>query len=327
MAIRRGVDNFFKTHFDSNFDNSVFVYDTKRCNFLGWLLGKLKTYGVDINFADELADIHNVIKSDEITKLQNHIISETDDKEFKTMINHLIEDITKNKSIGDKEIMVQRYVNFRIVIPNQDQSSQLLPWHSDMLLGSGTGMRTIWMPMTKCFGENSLQVLTYEDSVKITEDVYSHDHSYETFTKLCEEKCTPLNMKPGEANLFTELHMHGNVPNTTDKTRVSFDFRILFHGEQFYKKIPGGYFRLMEDIDPLPHQVDPNKSFISYCENNSHLTKNIPIFLQRLLIKEYCKKYKINIKYQQVELNGLFGDPILKGIRRYRCFAPTGGSK
>jgi sporadic carbohydrate cluster protein (TIGR04323 family) len=95
---------------------------------------------------------------------------------------------------------------------------------------------------------------------------------------------------------------------------MSMDVRILFKNSQYYRKLPGGYFRLFEDLESNDSNIDNNKYFLSYSENNTKFTQNIPIHLQRLQIKEYCSKYDISFKFEQVELNGLFHAPVLQGL-------------
>ena len=60
---------------------------------------------------------------------------------------------------------------------------------------------------------------------------------------------TPVNLTPGQACLFSQANIHGNIPNETGVTRVSIDYRVLERGGQFHRKIPGGYFVINESTD------------------------------------------------------------------------------
>tara|TARA_B100000886_G_C20317774_1_gene446742 strand:- start:499 stop:894 length:396 start_codon:yes stop_codon:yes gene_type:complete len=53
------------------------------------------------------------------------------------------------------------------------------------------------------------------------------------------------------------------------------------------------------------------KKFISYVNNNSTYTKNIPQHLQRLAIKEFAAQKKFQLEYEYLEYNNMDHLPIL----------------
>jgi len=60
-----------------------------------------------------------------------------------------------------------------------------------------------------------------------------------------------------------------------------------------------------------------DRSIISYNENNTRMTRGIPIYLQRLAMRDYCLDRDIKFRYEQVELEGLYHCPILKGVLQH----------
>ena len=308
------IDDFYKNNFDKNFDNIILNYDLNKYPFQKWILKQLQNFGIKINSINEFTNLHNIIEPTILPKLSKYLIKATDQIEFKRMINKFLDEYIRINYPTGTEFMVQRYVNIRMVFPNQDKFGQVLIWHQGIWVGNGTGLRTIWLPMTEAYEGNTMQMIKAKKSKEITEMTCQSEWSHTKISKECEKHCFPVTLKPGQGHLFTQLYVHGNVPNRTEITRMSIDFRILFKDGQYYRKLPGGYFRLFEDLTSGIDEVNPNKYYLSYAENNTLFTKNIPIHLQRLQIKEYCIKYNISFKYEQVELNGLYHSPILQGM-------------
>ena len=58
--------------------------------------------------------------------------------------------------------------------------------------------------------------------------------------------CAAVGGEPGEAVLFNQEIIHGNVPNKTKQTRVSIDFRLVVKGGKIRRKLVGGYFDLLD---------------------------------------------------------------------------------
>lgn len=79
-------------------------------------------------------------------------------------------------------------------------------FHNDRRYGHPDGEITFWVPLTSAHGSNTLQLESAPGR---------GDHA-------------PVEAEPGVAVAFDAANLdHGNVVNTTDATRVSFDFRCL----------------------------------------------------------------------------------------------------
>ena len=50
-------------------------------------------------------------------------------------------------------------------------------------------------------------------------------------------------------------HIHGNVNNDTDITRVSMDVRVLIEGEPYHRKLPGDILDSLEIINLMYYKI------------------------------------------------------------------------
>ena len=153
-------------------------------------------------------------------------------------------------------------------------------------------------------------------TIDATEGLWGREKMQDEFM----EHAKPVNLNPGQACLFNQACIHGNIPNETGITRLSIDYRVLERDGQFHRKLPGGYFVVNEtgagDADNESDKYE-DRAAISYNENNTRMTQGIPIYLQRLAMRDYCLDKNIKFRYEQVELEGLKHCPILKGVLEY----------
>jgi len=105
----------------------------------------------------------------------------------------------------DDELLYQKYPGIRFCRPG---TKAVYMWHSD---GDShhkhpLGEINIFLPLTECFGNNSIWI----ESLPGLGDF------------------TPMNLKYGEFVMgYLNQCRHGNKDNDTDITRVSFDFRVM----------------------------------------------------------------------------------------------------
>ncbi len=241
-----------------------------------------------------LEQVHHSLNVTEILALARHCQSACGSMEFCDRVDAYFQDIVKaNTDI--REWMIQRYFTIRIVIPNQARNGRLLPFHQGIWVGNGLGLRTIWTPFTETYDTNSMYIASWDDSLSITQAVYKNRWKYDKIQALCLEKANPISLKPGEAFLFQQCHLHGNVNNTTDITRWSMDGRILPKGGHYHRKLPGGYFRFLNEREAYPVTEGQSKKWISYAGWNTNFSAGIPLPMQRTLINNYCQKLGIEI--------------------------------
>lgn len=104
----------------------------------------------------------------------------------------------------------QRPPSFRCHLPGGGTASS---FHrdGDPQYGITPGAINVWVPLTRVRGTNSLFVETAPGS----------------------QDLRPVELEPGQLLIFDAYHLlHGSHGNTTDSTRVSFDFRFLPHDRE-----------------------------------------------------------------------------------------------
>lgn len=299
------------TSVDSNyqgFDNETLEYDLNKFNIPDWV-SNILIENFNLPKGITLTDLHLYIKPEQIKEAQILLYKSFETQEFKSLIDSFCEqNITP--IVKFKEYLVQSIPNIRIVIPNQTTVHQRLQFHQGIWFGNGVGVRTIWIPITKTLNTNTMYVVDLERSRSITKSTISNQLPYEDFERLALETARPVNLSPGQCHLFSQEHLHGNVENTENVTRISIDMRILFKGQPCGRKLPGGYFRRLRNNPPFKHQTKSGKN-ITYAGWNSDYTRHIPLHFQRAVIANYCKQKSIKIIENVMEFDSLDWTPCL----------------
>ena len=102
-----------------------------------------------------------------------------------------------------EDLAVQRVPTFRVHRPGSVAVSE---FHKDSDYNHQPATLNYWLPLTRAYGTNSMWI---EDSP-----------GSDTFS--------PAVVEPGEVFRFDAVNnRHGNYPNDTDTSRVSFDFRAI----------------------------------------------------------------------------------------------------
>lgn len=288
-------------------DNQTANYNLQEHNWPDFWLNIAKE---KFPYIDSLEKIHDVCTPDQIVELGSYLQKATGGEEFINRIDSYYNSIVPNL-IDQEEYMIQRFFTVRIVIPNQAKAGRLLQFHKDEWTGNGLGILTLWTPITKCYGSNSMQILSCEDSDFITDECVQNKWSFDKIQSESLSKSFPVELEPGQAHLFQQHHIHGNVNNTTDISRWSMDGRILPKGGNYHRKLPGGYFRFIGE-KPDNRPVDSNKDYISYAGWNNSWSGGIPLPMQRGIINDYCKNNKIKINDYQFENEFLDWYPALE---------------
>ena len=124
---------------------------------------------------------------------------------------------------------------------------------------------------------------------------------------------SPVDLNIGQAHLFHQEILHGNVNNKTNITRMAIDWHVLVEGEEFGGRLPGGFFRLPNDIEykVIDHT---NDTCVGYIGNNTEYDRDIPLNLQRDALRTFCKTRNIPNNMMQVENEYLHWMPILEDL-------------
>jgi len=279
-----------------NFNNNVLDYDIKDFDLRTYVEKVIKEIFPDLK---ELEKIHEQVDASTLFKIQKHVEKSCDRVEFMEMVDKFIKKYV-SPLIDHQEYLIQRYGVLRAVIPNQLASGRLLSFHQGIWVGNGKGLRTIWTPITKCWGSNSMQMLDLEISRKLTKQCLDEKWDFERIQNESLKYSFPVELVPGQSWLFNQECIHGNVNNETDITRFSMDLRILLKDKPYHRKFPGGYFRLPGDyVKEEKYKGDEN--FVTYAGWNSKFSYSLPLPMQRAITDSYCKQKNINISDYQFE--------------------------
>lgn len=278
-----------------HWDNKTLDYDLDKYNFRQWAIGVIQEKFPKIV---ELEQIHAVLEPNQIVKLQMYVQNACSRKDFMEMFDAFVEEYIPSK-IENKNYMIQRQGTLRVVIPQQAKAGRRLQFHQGVFVGNGRGCRTIWTPLTKAEKTNTMWIINLEKSREITKKFLEEKWTLDKFEDICLQNARPVELNPGQSHLFFQEHLHGNVNNEEDYTRVSIDMRIMIEGEEFGRRLPGGFVRM-----PGDHKADESfdyagKHFITYAGWNSNFSRNIPLPMQRATIEKYCERF--NIKYSSYE--------------------------
>lgn len=278
-----------------HWNNATLEYDMSKYNFREWALSTIKEKFPQVQ---ELEKIHEVLKPNEVVRLQQHVQNACSRKDFMEMFDAFVAEHIPSK-IENKRYMIQRQGTLRVVIPQQTKVGRRLQFHQGIFVGNGRGCRTIWTPLTKAEKTNTMWIMDLEKSREVTKQFLKEKWDLDKFEDICIKNARPVELKPGQSHLFFQEHIHGNVNNEEGYTRVSIDMRILIEGEEFGRRLPGGFMRMPGDHKAGEQFDYEGKHFITYAGWNSVFTKNIPLPMQRSVIETYCKKY--NIQYSSYE--------------------------
>ena len=278
-----------------HWDNATLNYDLEKYNFRQWVIKVIQEKFPKVT---ELEKIHEVLLPNEVVKLQQHVQNACSRKDFMEMFDAFVEEHIPER-IENKRYMIQRQGTLRVVIPQQAKVGRRLHFHQGIFVGNGRGCRTIWTPLTKAEKSNTMWIMDLEKSREITKKFLAEKWELEKFEDTCIQNSKPVELEPGQSHLFFQEHIHGNINNEEGYTRVSMDMRILIEGEEYGRRLPGGFMRMPGDHTAGEEFDYTGKHFITYAGWNSKFTKNIPLPMQRGTIEKYCEKY--NIQYSSYE--------------------------
>jgi sporadic carbohydrate cluster 2OG-Fe(II) oxygenase len=224
------------------FDNKTLEYDLNKFPLPAIVLKTIQKFYPAVISLDT---IHEVVPLEDIQQLMSNTTQELLKGEFYDYYDKMVQENVVPK-LG-KDVLIQKFGNLRILVPDQDKIGAVLLYHQGRWVGNGLGLRTIWMPFTDCFESNTMQIMDLGISRDVTRESVRDKWSYEKLNDYCVENSWPITLKPGQAHMFFQEHIHGNIPNRTNKTRVSIDIRLLIKDGQPHRKWPGAYFRKLFD--------------------------------------------------------------------------------
>jgi hypothetical protein len=280
-----------------HWDNATAEYDLEKYNWPAWALSVVQEVAPEVT---ELETMHLVLEPSQLVRVSQYVQNACSRRDFMEKFDAYAAEIVRDR-IDGRRYLIQRQGTLRVVIPNQASVGRRLAFHQGIMVGNGRGCRTIWTPFTKCGGTNTMWIMDLDVSREITKRVLAEKWPLQQFEDVCIAESWPVTLVPGQAHLFMQEHIHGNVNNEEGYTRVSMDMRILLEGEEWGRRLPGGFFRLPGDYEVDAKMDYTGKKFITYAGWNSVFSKNIPLLMQRGVIEPYCKKHNISYNDYQFE--------------------------
>ena len=169
------------------FDAQIYDYDSDKYRFRDIILDSIQKYYPDVV---DLEYLHEVVPYKLVGDLVKKIGKDIADTDFYQRFDELIDE--KVIPLLSTDVLVQRFGNIRITVPNQDKVGTVLPFHQGKWVGNGLGLRTIWLPLTDSFESNSLQILDIEKSRWSTEGCLKENLDYQKFQHFCLNHCKPV---------------------------------------------------------------------------------------------------------------------------------------
>ncbi len=137
------------------------------------------------------------------------------------------------------ELAIQKKINLSIQLP--EDSSSLLPIHTDVWSGNSPFELVLWIPLVSVKKTKSMFILSPKQNkyyfqnlnkFKTAENIYTH----------ANKKLNWLNIRYGQGLIFSQNLLHGNVVNKEKTSRWSFNCRFKSLFSPYDLKKYGEYF-------------------------------------------------------------------------------------
>jgi sporadic carbohydrate cluster 2OG-Fe(II) oxygenase len=283
--------NYYDYDPDPRWDNKPLDYDTVEHNWSAWFLASVRELKPEL---PDLTLIHEYFKPSELIELRKHLEKLTNSKEFSQRLDKFFEAYVADL-VDDPEYLVQSTSGIRIVVPNQDHMGRLLAFHTGYWTGYNNVMGTVWIPLTKAWGSNTMQVVDWENSKLIMQEIHNNKLSLADIQKLSLQHAWPVEIEVGQCWLFNQGHVHGNINNETGITRVSFDARWALPGYDLGPRRAGSFYRLQG----THATVNPDKlakgPWIAFVDQNSKFIGETPHFMIREFLLGKANSLGLNV--------------------------------
>jgi len=289
-----------------NFQNKTLDYNLEKYPWHEWIRKTIKELYPEV---DDLSKMHEVISPEQARKACDYVQKSFLNIHYQKKFEEFAEEYGA-PLIGKTEYLIKRQPTLNLVMPDQAKKHRRLPFHQGIWYNNGTGMRTIWMPLTSAYGTNSMYIVDHDTSKQISQQTIENLYTQEEFEELCMKEARAVELEPGQAHLFHQEHLHGNINNTTGQTRLAIDWHLLPKGLSHGRRLPGGFFKLPGDYNQTEDL--PQGRYVAYVGNNTKFDNQIPLHYQRNLIDQYCNDNNIQHTGYQFENEHLHWMPILE---------------
>jgi hypothetical protein len=249
-----------------------------------------------------LLDLHKFAKPDDLDPIYASIYDLFLTPEFRQPYDRLCRKIIAEKFA--RRAAYQRVPSVRIQMPGHASVN----YHTDEWYGHGHGVQNFWAPLTPVAGTNSLYIADERTSSQLSKKIRTERLSVQEMNRLARDACHPLTMSFGEIYHFNAHIIHGTEINTTDQTRVSFDFRILLDGHDRGLKDESFFV----PFDRRQATTDArSQTGVVYIGKRRGFTNIISQKYQALLCNRYAAENRISVLVSETELYGFHHLPTL----------------
>ena len=267
-----------------DWDHNIVDYNLDRFPWYDRILSVIQEVKPHCN---AIGRLHEYFDRAEIVPLRKKIEQFVRTKEFSGWVDEYFDFI-----IGRGDYLIQATPTLNVVLPDQQKHGSLLTFHTGHLTAYSKGMNTIWTPVSEAFGSNSMQVVSREESKRLTQEFMWQKLSMAEMQIRCSKVSYPVEIKLGQAWLFAQDHWHGNINNTTGMTRIGLDIRAMVKGTNYGYRKPGSYFRFPGDTVKIP-KVDTARRWIVFNDPAGDYLGTMPFYIARSFIENYADRLGI----------------------------------
>ncbi len=142
------------------------------------------------------------------------------------------------------ELVMQKRINLSIQLPND--SSSLLPVHSDVWSGDSPFELVLWVPIVNCYKTKSMFLLPPQKDAEFCKKFAElSKKNAEDLYQMIEPHLIWLDIPYGSVLVFSHVFMHGNRINLEPETRWSMNCRFKSLFSPFWDK------RLADFFEPI----------------------------------------------------------------------------
>ena len=195
---------------------------------------------VPVNKTEFLDEVHKSIEPNEINKLRLYVFRGMNKAKWLREAYYSCARNTLETLIGN-ELAMQKNINLSIQMP--EDSSSILPIHSDVWSGDSPFELVLWIPYVNVIRTKCMFILPAAENDKHLKRIEgSTISSTSGIMAEVEEDLTWVEMRFGEIMIFTQNLMHGNVLNQETTTRWSSNCRFKSLLSPYSDKKLGEFF-------------------------------------------------------------------------------------
>jgi sporadic carbohydrate cluster protein (TIGR04323 family) len=290
---------------------SVIEFDESKYPFGSLFLERVRSTLPATSGLEDLSLLHDVVGPSSINAIYDGLYALTRERPFRALYQRLVQE--NIAGLFDSPFHFQRVPGIRIHTPN----SRTVQYHSDYWYGHGPEVVNFWMPITRSFGTNALFVATLEDSLTEIDTIVAQKLRQPEIDERLQAICKPVELQLGGIKVFNAQTAHGSLPNTTGRTRISVDFRILVEGCDPGSKDVREYYASGSAADPFTTTGVASEETIrvgAYIFPKHGFTRFVPATSQRAVVEAYAKQKHLQIVTEETEIFPMTHHPTLLNL-------------